>query len=107
MNDVILIIISMYVMIIANLIPINILAFENAYEYKGILIALNIIIFTLLTIIGFVAVTSNKDNKKTVSKDKSNITYNTTVNYNTKNQLEERTRYLNDIDDYKGLDKWV
>ena len=113
MNDIAFIVISMYVMIIANLIPINIIAFENAFQYKGILIALNIVIFTLLSIIGFIAISSNKNKeykphtKRKEFKDKTSIVYNTTVNYNGENQLKNRNKYLKDIDNYNGFDKWV
>lgn len=113
MNDITFIVISMYVMIIANLIPINILAFENAFQYKGILIALNIVIFTLLSIIGFIAISANKNKnykpntKRNELKDKTSIVYNTTVNYNGEDQLKNRNKYLKDIDNYNGFDKWV
>ncbi|HSQ33715.1 MAG TPA: hypothetical protein VLM81_02315 [Peptostreptococcaceae bacterium] len=113
MNDNTFIVVSMYVMIIANLIPINIIAFENAFQYKGILIALNIVVLTLLSIIGFIAINSNKNKnykpqaKRNELKDKPNITYNTTVNYHGEDQIKNRNSYLKDIDKYNGLDKWV
>ena len=113
MNDNTFIIASMYVMIIANLIPINIIAFENAFQYKGILIVLNAIIFILLSTIGLMAINSNKNKnskpqtKRSELKDKPNIIYNTTVNYNTEDQLKRRNSYLKDLDNYNGLDKWV
>lgn len=113
MNDITLIVVFMYVMIIANLIPINILAFENAFQYKGILIALNIIVFTLLSIMGFIAINSNRNkshklqNKRNELKDKPSIVYNTTVNYHGEDQLKSRNSYLKGTDNYNGLDKWV
>jgi len=100
-------------MIIANLIPINIIAFENAFEYKGILIALNMIILTFLTAMGFIAINSNKNKehklqvKKGESKNIPNITYNTTINYDGKEQTNQRNKFLRDLDNYNGLDKWI
>ena len=113
MNNAIFIVISIYVMIIVNLIPINIMAFENAYQYKWILVALNIVIFSLLTIMGYMAMNSSKnenyklENKKNKLNEKPNIIYNTTVNYNGEDQINKRNIYLKDKDNYKGLDRWV
>lgn len=110
MNDITFIVVSMYVMIIANLIPINILAFENAFQYKGILIALNIVVFTLLSIMGFIAINSNRNKSHKLQNkrnEKPSIVYNTTVNYHGEDQLNSRNSYLKDTDNYNGLDKWV